>query len=982
MAIGRLLTSLLLICSPLALAAPAPIEMHHMSWTAREGAPQMVIAMTQTQDGWLWLGNNNGLFRFDGVRFERYAEPGHTLPATAIATLSTFNDGALWIGYRYGGISVLSGGQLRHYNQRDGLPASAGVWGLEHDGAGRLWAATSKGLFHLDGQRWIAADAAFAVPTTFYKTLLRDRSGNLWAQGDEGVYRLPAAANQFIKATPDNGTGVVLEAPDGSVWSWNAPRASLRRLTQTTGGATPANRDIHGNAASLLLDSHGDVWVGRMNGLEYHTLREVQQSGPEQGLSGSRVGAMFEDREGNVWISTATGIDRFRRKRIAAVTLPVATDIYPLATDAEGGVWVGRFHVMPGAQGSFAVKPAWPGPAVNWGIDPVTVHRDRAGVLWLAPYGELWRKAGQTLRRMPMPQRDGMIISMTTDAEGTLWAAVRSHGLYRLRPDGVWQHMADATGLADQTPGVVVHSPQQGLWLGYSQSRVLQFQHGQWRWYGAADGLALGMTQAIHLKGPHVWVGGESGVALGHNGRFIAVGGADGVSFEGVSGIVELDNGDVWLNAVNGLFHIEAAEVARLKATRGYRVRYERLDNLDGLVGNAPARVPVPSMIQASNGQLWLATTTGAFRLDPSQRPTSAPAAPVQIRALGQPGQLKPAQDGQRLAENTTALQIDYTALALAMPERVAFRYRLDGVDQEWQQAGARRTAYYNNLGPGAYRFSVQATNYQGVWGDQATTLRFSIAPTVTQSWWFKALCALLLLAACWMLYRWRLRTFAGQVAARLQERTRERERIARELHDTLLQSVQGMILHVHAAVLGLPSREPARLMIEQALQQADDVLLEGRDRVRDLRASEPDQQDLALAIDSAGRRLRMPDAASLRVEVEGQPRMLHPLVYEEVLAIATEAVANAYRHAEAKAITVQLRYSAHEFRLAVHDDGIGVPADVMHAGGRSDHWGVCGMRERAQRINARLKLHSTAGAGTEWRLALPALLAYRPACA
>ena len=987
MVLRQFLIAVLLACTLPGLAAPAPIsapvhmpiDMHHMSWTAREGAPQMVIAMAQTRDGWLWMGNNSGLFRFDGVHFERYTAPGHKFPATAIATLSAFDDGALWIGYRYGGVSVLSHDKLRHYNERDGLPLSAGVWGLERDGEDRLWAATSQGLFRLDGERWRAvADAG--APPSFYKTLMRDRSGRLWAQGNDGVYQLPRGAQRFIKSTSDAGTGVVMEAPDGSVWSWNAPRANMRRLSEPVVGQRPRNWSFKGNVSALMFDSTGDAWVGRLDGLDYHSQLGLQHSGQQQGLSGAWVTAMFEDREGNIWISTATGIDRFRRKRIASVQVPVDTNLNPLAADSEGGVWVGNFYYKPAAGEALTVQPARTTAIAGWGRDPITLHHAADGALWMAPFGELWRKTGTRLQRVELPAKDGLLYTMATDDDGALWASILQAGLYRLGSNGVWQHMAAATGLPDEMPSTIASAPHKGLWLGYPRSRLLLLQDGRWRRFGPADGLNVGMTQVVHLKDAHVWVGGENGVALLHEGRFVALAGIGGVSFEGVSGIVELDNGDLWLNGGNGVFHIEAGEIARLKSAPGYRVHYERLDSLDGLAGSAPARMPVPSMIRSATGQLWLSTTAGVFRLDPSLGPKPGPAPPVQVRAIGQPGQLMPAQDGLRLAQGTTTLQIDYTALALAMPERVNFRYRLDGVDTQWQQVGARRTAYYNNLGPGNYRFSVQATNYRGEWSAQSSALAFSIAPTVTQSWWFRALCVALLLAACWMLYRWRLRAFARQVAARLQERTRERERIARELHDTVLQSVQGLILHVHAAALELPSRDPARQMIEQALQQADEALLEGRDRVRDLRSGEPDEQDLEGAIGSAGCRLRTPEAAPLQVAVSGQPRKLHPLIYDEVLAIATEAIANAYRHAGDCSIAVQLHYDARELRLTIRDDGAGIPPEVVAAGGRSNHWGIRGMVERAERINAKLKLRSDVGSGTEWRLTLSGMLAYQGA--
>ncbi|MHA4867828.1 sensor histidine kinase [Duganella sp. PWIR1] len=966
----------LLSCVLPARAAP-PIAMHHVSWTAREGAPQMVLTMTQTRDGWLWLGSSTGLYRFDGVRFERYAPSGQALPSLGIGILNTFDDGSLWIGYRYGGASVLAEGRLRHYNERDGLPVGATVWGLERDGGGRMWAATARGMYRLDGQRWRAAGADFALPVAPYKTLMRDRDGALWAQGAEGVYRLPAGAQRFVKATPDSGTGVLFQVPDGSVWSWNAPAASLRALTPPDGGAAPRRWSVEGEEVnSLLFDRQGDLWVGRINGVEYHAAHGIQRSGMPQGLSGRWVAAIFEDREGSIWTSTSTGIDRFRRQRIEAVAMPVSTVTNPLAADADGGVWVGRYHFPRPHNGRLAPRQLDLGPAVAPDRDLATAYRDAAGVLWLGDEDRVWRSSANEVRAVPLPVKGSMVGSMAGDVDGSLWAMLAPQGLYRLDAQYRWHPMQAATGLPGQTPRVVASSPQLGLWLAYPRNKVLQLHQGVWRSYGPEDGVALGTLEAMHVTAAHVWIGGEKGLALWQGTRFVPVGGVGAVALEGVSGIAELDDGDVWVDAAAGLFRIPAAEIARLKATPGYRVHYEKLDNLDGLTGNAPMRYPVPTMVKTTDNKLWLSTTSGVFRIDPALRPTLGPAAPVLIRALGPPGHPRPALDGLRLAANTSALQIDYTALALAMPERVAFRYRLDGVDGQWQEVGQRREAYYNNLEPGDYRFSVEVTDYAGVWSGRPATLAFSIAPTIPQSWWFKTLCALLLLVACWMLYRRRMHVLALQVAARLEERTRERERIARELHDTLLQSVQGMILHVHAATLSLPEPAPERVAIEAALQQADDVLLEGRERVRDLRAGEAGKQDLAEAIGAMPGRLGLADV--LHVKVEGKLRKLHPLVYDEVLAIAGEAVANACRHAGASRIEVQLSYGAGELRLCVRDDGAGIPAHVMAAGGRSNHWGICGMYERAEGIKAKLTLRSAPGAGTEWLLLLPGALAYQ----
>lgn len=978
-ALAHLLAGLLGLATA-ASASAAAIDLHHASWTARDGAPQMVITIAQTADGWLWLGGATGLFRFDGVRFERYVPPGAPLPANGISILNALPSGALWIGYRFGGASVRDQGRLRHYDERDGLPAHSAVWGLEQDGAGRMWAATSAGMYRLERGRWLAADPAWLLPRTGYKTLMRDRQGILWAQGNEGVYSLAAGATRFVKSVPGTGTGVLFDVPDGSIWSWDGLHNRLNRLTPPLNGARARRWDVHGDVSSMLFDRAGDLWVGRQERLEYHTVGAVAATGTQRGLSGSGVAALFEDREGNIWASTSNGIDRFRAKRVAQVPLAHNPGTHALAADDDGGAWVGRHHVArPGANAPPATA-LWPASPLAWRNVVTCSYRDPDGTLWTGGYGGLWRKRGGDIRAVALPPGvDGVVInSMARDRAGGLWVALAQRGLYRRAPDGAWERKDGVAGLPDETPRTMAHDEAAGLWLGYPRGRLLHLEDGLWRRYGPENGVGVGMVMALHLRGGHVWAGGENGLALRQDDRFIAVGGVGGQAFEGISGIVELDDGDLWLNAAAGLFRVPAAEIARLRATPAYRVRYERLDSLDGLEGSAPVLLPTPSLILATDRHLWLTTTTGVFRLDPARGPAPGPPPPVLIRAIGATGMARPALAGMELAPGTRILQVEYTALALAMPERVRFRYRLDGVDQAWQDAGTRRTAYYSNVGPGRYRFAVMASAADAQWSGEPATLDFSIAPTATESWWFKGLCALVLLAAAWMLYRWRTRLLARRLAGRLEERIHERERIARELHDTLLQSVQGLILQVHAAAMRLPSPEPARGLIEKALLQADDVLHEGRERVRDLRGQDIGAQGLAEALMSAGEQLRPPDAPPPRLLLSGTPRALHPIVHEEVAAIAGEAIANAYRHAAAGRIELRLHYGTAELRLDIADDGVGIAPEVLAAGGRPNHWGFAGMRERAARIGARLALRSLPGAGTEWRLILAGRLAYQ----
>jgi signal transduction histidine kinase/ligand-binding sensor domain-containing protein len=979
-ACGKALVSFAIVCCGLISMpcvagsdTPRAIKLHHTSWAARDGAPATILSITQTRDGWLWLGGPTGLYRFDGVQFEPFAPSNAPLLTNNVSVVNAFADGGLWIGYRTGGASLLRHGRIRNYDERDGLPSRA-VWGVEQDGDGRTWAATAQGMFYLDNDRWRAAANSWSVPAGWYKTLMRDRQGVLWAQGDSGVYFLAPGTKRFAKAPIDSGTGVLFNLPDGSVVSWDAANARLNQLAGPRQTVRPRQWEHLGDPSSLLFDRHGDLWVGLDDGLEYRTAQEISRSEPPQGLSGPAVGAIFEDQEGNVWISTSTGIDRFRRQRVTRIEVPKSAIGGGMLADDNGGAWIGGFHVAASAGDQVKAEALWTPDSKGWANFTASFTRTSDGVLWAASFGSLRQFQGDDHRIIALPAAVGRMYvgAVLADQDDSVLVAIRQYGLYRRKANGEWEK----TG-PDGEVSAMARSDSAGLWLGYYPAQVVHREGGAWRNYGSQEGLRLGLVMALSLHGQHVWAGGDKGVALFEANRFRQVIGVNNQTFDGITGIVELDNGELWLNGLAGLFRIPGEEIARFKRDQDYYVQYERIDQLDGLSGSAPRIAPSPSLLLSSDAHLWLARTTGLFRLNPRERRPTSPAQPVLIKTIGTPGQSKPAQPHMRFAAGSSSLQIDYSIPLLSMPERVRFRYRLDGVDAEWQEVGTRRSAYYSNLHSGDHHFHVAASDYNGKWSEHDTRADFTIVPAATETWWFKALCALLLLSAAYLAYRWHLQRMTRQMAGRLQERVSERERIARELHDTLLQSIQSLILHVHAAAMRLPAQDNTRTQLEMALQQADDVVDEGRGRIRQLRGEAAGMLNFPDAVLAAAARLQPGGAGPIHLKIGGTIRQLDPTVQEEAAAIIIEAVANAYSHASAKTIEVQLQYGPRELRCFVRDDGIGIPPEILRNGGRQDHWGMRGMGERAARIHANLMLRGCAGSGTEWQLAIPATVAY-----
>jgi len=371
------------------------------------------------------------------------------------------------------------------------------------------------------------------------------------------------------------------------------------------------------------------------------------------------------------------------------------------------------------------------------------------------------------------------------------------------------------------------------------------------------------------------WIGGENGLAWYDGKRFTPVTGRGGDPFAGINGMVFAADGTLWLNGGAGLTAISPGEQDKARRDAAYRVQFERLDYRDGLPGTASGITPLQSAIRSSDGKLWFSTMGGTVAFDPAALPKNRLAPPVVITFLKADGQELALVDGLRLAPHTGALEIDFTALSYRAPERMRFRYRLEGVDSAWQEPERRRSAYYTNLAPGQYRFRVLASNDDGVWNEQGAAITFEVAPSLTQSAWFRLLCAAVLAAGLWLLHRMRLRRVAWRVTrrvtAQMTERLAERERIARELHDTVLQSVQGLVLKIGAAVQRL--REDERKPLEEAPQAAGQVLGEGRDRVAGLRGESLDQAGLARAIAEYGEPLARESGARFELVTEGRPR-------------------------------------------------------------------------------------------------------------
>jgi signal transduction histidine kinase/ligand-binding sensor domain-containing protein len=970
-------------------------QLNHKGWTIADGAPGIILAITQTTDGTLWLAGPSGLTRFDGIGFVRYDGPaGRPFESTNIRTIAASADGGLWIGFTFGGISFLNNGSIVHYGEHEGLPIGS-VINIVTDGNGVTYAATTRGLYRLGGNRWepVIVDAGDAKPRLFAATV--DRAGTLWVVTDAAVYARPVGATNFseiAKRNKDNFPSLpeasLAGGPDGGMWvtnmNWVGELTRLGALTDSQSGPREFTFGDIKSTNGIFFDREGNLWIGGSNAvrrLAAGTLGDLNNAAQRMasfsvadGLTGTMGYCFFEDREGNIWAGTGARLDRFSQSNVIRVVGSNLAEPAVVAGDT-GAVWASpataaRDDTYPilEIRNNTVVKEY---PGLPFG----SAYRSPDGTIWFGgPQGVARFEAGRLITTA-LPEKEE-VQAMVQDRTGAMWVSVVRKGVFRLA-DGQWSLNGNLPALP-HLPAIVETVDASGrLWFGYTGNQIARVDGPSVKLFGTADGLSVGNITAIAGRHQHLWIGGDRGLARFDGARFAPVSSASGNPFTSISGIVELKNGDLWLNTNVGIVHLSGAELERAERDAGYRVHGEVFDYLDGMTGYAVQLRPTPSAIEGTDGRLWFALAVGLVSINPTQIKRNALPPPVTIWSVSAGGVQYPSELPPRLPAHTTNVRIGYTAASLTIPERVRFRYQIEGLDRDWQDAGTRREAVYTNLGPGRYTFHVIAANNDGVWNTTGASLPFTIAPAFYQTTWFYGLCALVCLTFLRLLYMVRIRQVSAQVRGRLEERLAERERIARELHDTLLQSVQGLVLRLRATVARMPKQEPTRSQMEQALERADEVLTEGRDRVQDLRSPSPDS-DLPQALAALGEELAIEQTAHFRSTVEGLPRDLHPIVREEAMFIAREALANAFSHAHAHQIEVEISYGEAELRMRIRDDGEGFHVEMLQHGGREGHWGLLGMRERAKKIRATVTVWSKPGAGTEVDLRVPAHIAYR----
>jgi signal transduction histidine kinase len=526
-------------------------------------------------------------------------------------------------------------------------------------------------------------------------------------------------------------------------------------------------------------------------------------------------------------------------------------------------------------------------------------------------------------------------------------------------------------------------SDSQGrIWLGYGNNDIVVRQNGSFRTLHIDQG-PWSNTLTFFQAADTVWAAGSNGLSFLDGDRFHRVHSLETNLLQGTSGIAQDQFGNLWLNAGAGVLRIRSDEVALLLRNPSHLIKVDVFDENDGLVGQPTQFKRGPSAISDADGRLWFSMGGDVVSLDPSRLGQGRVLPSVLIESVlvnGKTALKAPGRPGAVLYTDTTHLhdlEINFIGINLSAPERVYYRYRLIGEDKDWQDARKRRQAFYTRLNPGSYQFQVSASNGEG-WNDLLVPFRIEVRPAFHQTWWFKVLCLASALLIAWLILRARTRFIAEQVHSRLSERVAERERVARELHDTLLQGFQGLMMRFHLATQSIPSGEPAKTEMEDALDSADILLGESRDRIRDLRYESIEPASLSDALTALGEEFAMPHTWTLEVLTRGTAVELNPITYQDIYAVAKEALVNAFRHSKASEIKVEISFEPTRLTLDIADNGRSIDSDILSGSRPTGHWGLAGMQERADSLGAALKITARPGGGTHVKIVVPGSMAFR----
>lgn len=954
-------------------------------WGNESGFPRgPVYAITQTADGYLWIGTEAGLVRFDGVNFELVKDTSGQFGVASVLGLTPDQQGNLWVRLPRPTLLRYREAKFANVLAEFGLPATTvATTTRTQSGALLVWALKGEGrAVILRNNRFETVAAPAGLSRSPVMAMAETPNGEIWlGTRDAGLYRLRGdRAEAVTQGLPDLKVNCLLPLPSGQVWIGTDRGIVLWTGTTLTQSNVPALlREVQ--ALSLTIDRDGNLWVGTNS----HGLLRFNAQGvsvlPGAHEGSEAITAVFEDREGSLWIGRANSIERLRDSVFVTYSAPEG-----LASEQNGPVYVdatGRTWFAPITGGLHWLHNGQSGRLTEAGLERDVVY-SLAGMgddLWVGRQrGGLTRLSlrGNTISATTFTQKQGLaqnsVYAVSCNRDGSVWAGTLSGGVSQFR-NGKFTTYTNAHGLASNTVASLLESADGSLWFATPQG-LSTFSQDRWQSFHTTDGLPSDNVNCLWEDNKGIlWIGTANGLAYRQAGRIQQPANVPASLKEQILGLVEDSNGALWIATSNHVLRVSRDKLFNGDWKEGDIREFGLTDGLQGVEGVKRHRSVVSDVL----GRIWFSLNRGLSAVSPARLNYDSAPAIAHIKTIAADDKLLDLTGPIRIPGKRQRITFGFTGLGLAIPERVKFRYRLEGFDPGWSAPTTTREAPYTNLGPGVYRFRVLASNADGQWNGAEAVISFQVEPMFWQTWWFILCTMLSAVVLILALYRLRLHQLTRQMNLRFEERLAERTRIAQELHDTLLQGFLSASMQLHAALDRLPDDSPAKPSFSRVQQLIKKVTEEGRNAIRGMRSTADNPLDLEQAFSRLPHELaaqELWEQISFHVIVTGRPQTLHPILRDEIYRIGREALVNAFRHARAQRIEVELEYATDGLRVAVRDDGCGIDPQVLRSG-RDGHWGLSGMRERAERIGGRFSVRSRAASGTEVELSVPSHIAF-----
>ncbi len=942
-----------------------------------------MYAIAQTPDGYLWIGAEKGLVRFDGLHFRLFkASDSPTLTAGPILGLAVDGNGDLWVWLQGPKLLRYHDGKFQNVLSELKTPETEVTAMCAGKDGDILFSGFLNGTMRYSRGKLITLASIAELPKPVI-SLVETSDGKVWlGTKDAGLYYVQdGKVTEITTGLPDRKINSLLAADSRELWvgtdngivRWNGGEFSAAAASHVLD---------HTEALVMIKDRDSNVWIGAPNGLTRIAARVVsslEQQGNFSTLpSIGPVTALFEDREGILWMGTRRGIERLRDSVFTTYSLAAG-----LRAEINGPVYVdprGRTWFAPSQGGLYWIKESQVEHVANAGLDKDVIYsisgdqRD----LWIGRRGGLTqlRYRDNSFTTRTYTQADGLaqnaVFAVHESRDGTVWAGTLSAGLSSFK-NGAFQTYTVANGLGSNSITSMLETSDGTMWFG-TPNGLNALANGHWRSYSSREGLPPGTVNCLSEDSSGtLWVGTANGVAFIRSGTIQAPREVPESLHEQIFGIEEDKTDSLWIATANHVLRVSREAMLR-DALGDADVREFAL--ADGLSSTQGVRRQ-QSVVADSIGRIWFSMDHGLSFVDPTPMALSSAETLLHVEAISADG--RPINPGPlvNIAAPHQRITLVYSGVSLSVPARVRFKFRLDGFDQGWSEPTEAREAVYTNLDSGSYRFRVMASNSDGVWNSTESSLEFKIEPVFWQTWWFRLTLLLALAMVALAFVRLRLLALTKRLNLRFEERLAERTRIAQELHDTLLQGFLSASMQLHVADDCLPADSKAKPLVGRVLALMNNVIEEGRNAVRGLRLSSGGSEDLEQAFSGVREELAVARGSAFRVLIEGETRKLHPVIREEVYRIGREALVNAFRHSHASNIELELEYASSYLRLLVRDNGSGIDPQVVRKG-REGHWGLSGMRERAERIGARFRVLSGASIGTEIELSVPGHIAFQ----